>query len=186
MAVAVCVGCDAGAGSGSASEEPPATTATTEPAMTEPTTNRGADVSLVLQQQASIPTDLGTVFVHVPADAGPDPLEGTYGEPPPFVLAVRRWVVPSCRLAVVVQTEAPLFPADQLVDDFKSSGLVWKTYDGGPRDGTQISSVATKGEFSIVVSGQSTFKVDAAPSTTELVEAIAASVSTDGVAGDSR
>ena len=90
-------------------------------------------------------------------------------------MAVQRWVVPSARLSVVLQNEAPLFPADELVDELTSGALVWRIYDGGPRDGTQISAVATSGELSIVVGGQTISKDIATPSTTELVEAIAAS-----------
>lgn len=115
----------------------------------------------------------------VPHEAGPDPIESTYGSTPPdFVLAQQRWVVADiCRLAVVVQDVAPLYPDEDIVDSFDAAGLAWTIYNVGARDGSVVVAVATAGGVSVSVGGQAMVSDDAREAgMQEIVRAVAKSI----------
>ena len=144
--------------------------------------------STVPQQQFSLGSDLGAVSGQIPLEAGPDPLEATFGAPPDFISAVKRWVISdSCRLIVVLQNVAPLYPERELVSTIESGGLTWNVYDGGPEDGSEISAVTTVGKLSISVSGQTLFKDRPSDHSTEsVVVSVAKSITATDVIGNSK
>ena len=108
-------------------------------------------------QRFSLRSDLGEVSGEIPISAGPDPLTATYPAPPAFVGAVTRWVIGNSRVTLVLQSVRPLYPDDEMISSFVSSGLTWNMYDVGPRDGSQVAIIATSGGISISIGAQTLF-----------------------------
>lgn len=95
----------------------------------------------VVEPPAWRPERVGPITVAVPEQATDDLRD--LGSSPPFVVDVHRWIIADCcLLAVVVQSEAPLFPDDERRETFDAPGVTWTMYDTGPRDGTSLTAVA--------------------------------------------
>ncbi len=158
-----------------ASSLPPASTAAQTPS--EPSEVRADSASFVVTAPSR------SFGGRVPVEAEPDPLASENAETrPAFVIDEARWLVGDCcRVAVVLQDERPLYPDDQLRGRFESESLSWEIYDIGPQDGSLIVAVATLGDLSIAVSGQTLFKdVPSEQSTVEVVESLARSKGSSG------
>ena len=101
----------------------------------------------------TIPTEIGTISYSLPKGASADPVS-----PPPipdFGLAIEQWIVPNCcRLMITLQKVEPLFPDTQLVSEQEVNGIIWRTYEIGPEDGSQITAVGMKGALSLLISTQ--------------------------------
>jgi hypothetical protein len=151
---------------------------------TVPDSSTVLDSSTVPQAVSfEIESTLGRVTGRVPANAGPDPIAGSAGPDPDFVVGLQRWLAGDCcRLAVVLQDVVPLHMDEERVDVWNANGLSWTVYDIGPRDGTQIVAVATVGELSIVVGGQTSFPDRPAERRTiDVVRGIAETIVLEGV-----
>ncbi len=106
--------------------------------------------------ERSMTTEIGTVSYSLPETASPDPIR-----PPPvpdFGLGSEQWIIPDCcRLIVALQKVEPLMPETQMISQQEVNGIIWKTYDTGPEDGSQITAVGINGPLSVLVSTQTAF-----------------------------
>ena len=104
----------------------------------------------------NLPTEMGTVSYSLPVNASPDPVA-----PPPlpdFALAIEQWIVPDCcRLIITVQKVEPRFPDKQMMSEQEVNGVIWRTYNIGPEDGSQITAFASEGSQSVLVSTQTSY-----------------------------
>lgn len=127
--------------------------ATAESADLETLAPPPTDSSLLVRD---LPTEMGTISYSLPTNASPDPLV-----PPPlpnFALAIEQWIVPDCcRLIITVQTVEPRFPDREKMSEQEVNGVVWRTYDIGPEDGSQLTAFASEGSLSVLVSTQTSY-----------------------------
>jgi hypothetical protein len=116
---------------------------------------------------------VGPISVVVPEQAADDPRD--LGSWPPFVVDVHRWIVANCcLLAVVVQSEAPLFPDEERRETFDHRGVKWTVYDTGPRDGTNLTAVASFDKAWVLIGAQAISRT-APPDMQRLVQTVASS-----------
>jgi hypothetical protein len=133
----------------------PATVGVPPPTEAPPTTGKVGGGEFVVESK------LGDVHGRVPDNAGPDPIAGSYPDPPPFVEGHQRWVVGECcRLGVIIQNEKPLFPDDAVRAEIAAGDLHWTIYNTGANDGESMSATTTVGPMSIIVGAQILFRKD--------------------------
>lgn len=146
--------------------KPPSTTAANP---VESTVSDGA-------QSRTLASELGVVTYEVPVGTVDEVLRAP--TLPDFVVGYDQWIVTDCcLLKVALQSVQPLMSDEELVDTFISGGLTWRVYDDGPRDGTQISAIATSGPLSVLVSVQKGFSIQPINSSaTEVASSVARTV----------
>lgn len=127
-------------------------------------------------QSRTLASELGVVTYEVPVGTVDEVLRAP--TLPDFVVGYDQWIVTDCcLLKVALQSVQPLMSDEELVDTFISGGLTWRVYDDGPRDGTQISAIATSGPLSVLVSVQKGFSIQPINSSaTEVASSVARTV----------